>query len=86
MSNLSLSTPSTAPTTSKTTGIDGKTFNTAIAKAEGEFMCSADDLFDFLTNEVRERGAVVNGLTGAHVAHFLHCRPRFLCGRVTLRR
>ena len=28
-----------------------KAFNTSIVRAEGEYQCTADDLFDFLTNE-----------------------------------
>lgn len=53
LAGLSLAKSSSTPatTTSKTSGKDGKTFNTAVVKADGEFMTSADDLFEFLTNE-----------------------------------
>lgn len=42
-----------APTASKPTadGASKAAFNTAIVKSSGEFACTADDLFDFLTNE-----------------------------------
>ncbi|KAK4701521.1 activator of Hsp90 ATPase protein 1, partial [Phenoliferia sp. Uapishka_3] len=45
---------SVAQTVQKPVGADGKaTFNTAIVKADAEFACTADDLFNFLTDETK---------------------------------
>ena len=67
------STPVPAPTkaassvpdaSSKSTGSDGKaTFNTAIVKADAEYACTADDLFNFLTDEVGRRDRLLSRLS-----------------------
>lgn len=83
LAGLSLSSSSSAVTTSTTTGNDGKSFNTSVVKAEGEFQCSKEDLFEFLTDEVRLY-TLWNVLAGQSLMYSVsNCRKRFLYGLVT---
>ncbi|KAL8292992.1 hypothetical protein RQP46_000686 [Phenoliferia psychrophenolica] len=46
--------PAVSGAPSKATGSDGKaTFNTAIVKADAEYACTSNDLFDFLSDETK---------------------------------
>ena len=43
----------TVKSTSAATSVSGLSFNTSTVKVDGEFQCSAEDLFDFLTNPAK---------------------------------